>query len=435
MDAKTLIARVRDGAGLRPEEAHWIAGAIATGEMQDAQVGAFAMAVLLKGLSEEARVALTLGMRDSGDVLRWSLDAPVVDKHSTGGVGDCASLPLAPALAACGVFVPMISGRGLGHTGGTLDKLEAIPGYRVDLTEDGFREVVGKVGCAIVSASADLAPADRRLYAIRDVTATVESIDLITASILSKKLAAGLGALVLDVKQGSGAFMKRPEDARALARSLVATANGAGCTTSALVTDMSQPLVPTAGNALEVATVMEMLTGTRRHERLHALTVALGGELLATCGAAGTAAEGEAAIEAALTDGRALERFARMVAAQGGPANFAETWQRDLPAAPVVRDVPSPADGTVAEIDTHALGSAVVALGGGRLVAGQEIDPAVGLSDLALLGETRGAGEPLARVHAADDAAADRAVQAVRTAYRLGARADLPPLVAERIGP
>ncbi|MCC6972270.1 MAG: thymidine phosphorylase, partial [Phycisphaerales bacterium] len=257
MDARTIIAAVRDRRGLPGDAATWFANGLASGEVTDAQAGAFAMAVLLNGLSAEERAGWTLAMRDSGRVLRWNMPGPVVDKHSTGGIGDSTSLLLAPALAACGAYVPMISGRGLGHTGGTLDKLESIPGYRTEVPIEDLNGLVAEIGCAIIGATADIAPADRRLYAIRDVTGTVESIDLITASILSKKLAAGLEALILDVKVGSGAFMKTIVDARALARSLTATANLAGCRTAALITDMDQPLGSSAGNALEVIEVME----------------------------------------------------------------------------------------------------------------------------------------------------------------------------------
>ncbi|MDE0695857.1 MAG: thymidine phosphorylase, partial [Boseongicola sp.] len=238
MDARTIIERLRDGGQPNKDELDWFAAGLASGAVTDAQAGAFAMAVCLRGLSEEARVAFTLAMRDSGDVLAWDVDRPVVDKHSTGGIGDCVSLLLAPALAAVGVANPMISGRGLGHTGGTLDKLEAIPGVSTEIDEVGFRRIVEETGTVIVAASSRIAPADRRLYAVRDITGTVESIDLIVASILSKKLAAGLGALVLDVKCGSGAFMTGMEEAKALANSLVETANGAGCPTVALITDM-----------------------------------------------------------------------------------------------------------------------------------------------------------------------------------------------------
>lgn len=261
MDARAIIAALRQGKTPSDAEMRWFAEGLANGQVSDAQAGAFAMAVCLQGLDVEARRALTLAMRDSGDVLQWDLDGPVLDKHSTGGVGDCVSLLLAPALAECGAYVPMISGRGLGHTGGTLDKMEAIPGVSTQVSQDALQSMMRDVGCAIVGATAQIAPADKRLYAIRDVTATVESLDLITASILSKKLAAGTDALVLDVKLGSGAFMKTRAEAEALARSLSETANAAGCRTSALITDMNQPLAPALGNALEVAEVMRILTG------------------------------------------------------------------------------------------------------------------------------------------------------------------------------
>lgn len=432
-DARRIIATVRDGGVPSTEDLRWFAQGLASGGVTDAQAGAFAMAVLLRGLGDAGRVALTQAMRDTGRVLRWSLGAPAVDKHSTGGVGDSISLLLAPALAECGVFVPMVSGRGLGHSGGTLDKLEAIPGYTVDQSEADFRRIVADVGCAIVAATGEIAPADRRLYAIRDVTATVESIDLITASILSKKLAAGLDALVLDVKVGSGAFLPSVAQAQALARSLVDTANGAGCRTTALITDMDQPLAGNAGNALEVAEVMGALTCDPVNQRLWDLTEALGGEVLALCGAVPDAAEGGRRIVAALHSGRAAERFARMVAEQGGPRDFLTRWQDLLPAAPVVRDVPAVGAGIVTRIDTRAVGEAVVQLGGGRLRNGDVIDPRVGFSDLKGLGMNAGPGDPLARVHAATEDAASRAIAALQAAYALGDSADFPQLVQDRV--
>lgn len=434
-DARAIIARIRDGGQPSGEELRWFAAGLASGAVTDAQAGAFAMAVLLKGLSEEGRVALTRGMRDSGRVLDWDLPGPVVDKHSTGGIGDCTSLLLAPALACCGAYVPMISGRGLGHTGGTLDKLEAIPGFRTGLSEAALRKQMADVNCAIVAASADLAPADKRLYAIRDVSGTVESIDLITASILSKKLAAGLEALVLDVKCGTGAFMKTAERAEALARSLVKTAQGAGCMTSALITDMSQPLATAAGNALEVIEVMETLTGTSVNVALWDVTVALGGEVLALAGLASDAADGEGRIAQALESGAAAECFGRMVVAQGGPADFVERWPDRLPSAPVMLEVPALEDGFVTAIDGEALGLAVVHLGGGRLKEGDRVNPSVGLSDLAGIGEEAGAGVPLAMVHAVTEDAAKAAVKAVQSAYVIGhAPPDEPLLVQKRIG-
>ncbi|HMS94972.1 MAG TPA: thymidine phosphorylase [Tabrizicola sp.] len=434
-DARAVIARIRDGGQPSSEDLRWFAKGLASGDVTDAQAGAFAMAVMLKGLSEEGRVALTRGMRDSGKVLTWDLPGPVVDKHSTGGIGDCTSLLLAPALACCGAYVPMISGRGLGHTGGTLDKLEAIPGFRTGLNEAALRKQMAEVKCAIVAASSDLAPADRRLYAIRDVSGTVESIDLITASILSKKLAAGLEALVLDVKCGSGAFMKTPERAEALARSLVKTAQGAGCMTSALITDMSQPLATAAGNALEVIEVMETLTGTSVNTALWDVTVALGGEALALAGLASDAKDGEGRIAIALESGAAAECFGRMVVAQGGAADFVDRWPDRLPSAPVMVEVPALDDGFVAAIDGEALGLAVVHLGGGRLREGDRVNPSVGLSDLAGIGEETSAGVPLAMVHAVTEEAAREAVRAVQAAYAITAAAPVEPaLVQKRIG-
>lgn len=433
MDARAVNAALRKGQALSSEQLSWFAHGLADGAVSDAQAGAFAMAVCLRGLSEKDRVALTLAMRDSGDVLRWDLDAPVIDKHSTGGVGDCVSLVLAPALAACGAYVPMISGRGLGHTGGTLDKMEAIPGLVTALDEDRFRQVVRDTGAAIVSASADIAPADKRLYAIRDVTGTVESLDLITASILSKKLAAGLDGLVLDVKLGSGAFMKTPEDARALAQALVKTANAAGCRTTALITDMNQPLASSLGNALEVDATLRVLTGLE-YGPLGELSAELGGALLASAGLAVNADEGRTKIAEAIRSGTAAERFGRMVSAMGGPVHFVEDWQRFLPEAPVIREIAAKASGIVTAIDGEALGLAVVDLGGGRQVESDVVDPAVGLSEVVRLGARVEKGQPLARVHAARVGQADAAEAAVRAAISFGdAAPDLPPLVHERV--
>ncbi|WP_370311864.1 thymidine phosphorylase [Sagittula sp.] len=427
-DARAVIAHLRRGEEPSARDLAWFAQGLADGTVSAAQGGAFAMGICLRGLSEAGRVALTLAMRDSGRVLDWDLPGPVVDKHSTGGVGDCVSLVLAPMLACCGVYVPMISGRGLGHTGGTLDKLEAIPGYSVSPDEDRLRAIVAEVGCAIVSASADIAPADKRLYAIRDVSGTVESLDLITASILSKKLAAGLQALVLDVKCGSGAFMKTPEEARALAQALVGTANAAGCPTTALLTDMSQPLVPSLGNALEVDISMEVLTGARNGP-LRELSVALGAELLATAGVQ----DGTARLEASLDSGAAAERFGQMVYALGGPLSFVEDWRRFLPEAPVIQEVTARESGIVAAIDGEALGLTVVDLGGGRRVETDEVNPAVGLTEVVRLGQRVEKGQPLARVHAAREGQADRAAAAVRAAIVYGEAPKPRDAVLERV--
>lgn len=432
MDARAIIAGLRRGEVPSAEALRWFAAGLSNGEVSDAQSGAFAMAVCLNGLGEQGRVALTLAMRDSGDVLDWALPGPVLDKHSTGGVGDCVSLLLAPALAACGIYVPMVSGRGLGHTGGTLDKLESIPGLSVSVTEKKLRQIIGKVGCAIVSATGQIAPADKRLYAIRDVTGTIESVDLITASILSKKLAAGLQGLVLDVKSGSGAFMKDDAEAEALARALVETAKGAGCPAAAFVTDMDQPLAPNLGNALEVASSMEVLSGNRlAAPRLHDLTVALGGRVMALSGAA--EGEAEEQIAASLADGRAMAHFAAMVAEMGGPPDMAEDWRTHLPAAPVIVDVVTEAPGHVAEWQGEALGLTVVGLGGGRRVETDKIDPAVGLSDVASLGAKVSGGDLLARVHARTKEGAEAARQAVLAAVTIGNMPEMRPLIRARI--
>lgn len=433
-DARSVLQALREGRPVPPEDLAWFARGLADDTVTDSQAGAFAMAVCWRGLGEAGRVALTRAMRDSGSVLEWDLPGPVLDKHSTGGIGDCVSLVLAPALAACGAYVPMISGRGLGHTGGTLDKLESIPGFRTGLSEVQLRAQLADVRCAIVSASADIAPADRRLYAVRDVTGTVASIDLITASILSKKLAAGLEALVLDVKCGSGAFMKTPAEAEALARALVATAQGAGCMTSALITDMSQPLATAAGNALEVIEVMETLTGTSVNAALWDLTVALGGEALSLGGLAADREDGEGRIAQALESGQAAEVFGAMVAAQGGPSDFVDCWPDRLPSAPTMVEVPALADGFIAAIDAEMLGHIVVHLGGGRLRDGDRVNPSVGLSDLAGVGEEIGAGVPLGMVHATSEASAEAAVRAVQAAYRIAGEAPQePPLIIRRI--
>jgi thymidine phosphorylase len=431
-----IIRRKRDGAALSAEEIAAFIEDLTSGAVADEQAAAFAMAVFFRGMTVAERVALTEAMRDSGATLDWELPGPVVDKHSTGGVGDNVSLMLAPALAACGAFVPMISGRGLGHTGGTLDKLDSVPGYATQPDIETFRRVVRETGAAIIGQTADLAPADRRLYAIRDVTATVESLDLITASILSKKLAAGLDALVLDVKCGSGAFMATPEDADALARSLVAVANGAGCRTAALMTDMNEPLASAAGNALEVANACAFLSGAEIDPKLWDVTVALGGEALALSGMAPDAAAGAARVAEAFESGAAADRFARMVAALGGPADLLERFAEILPAAPVVREVAPAAEGIVKAIDTRAVGVAVIELGGGRRRASDAIDPSVGFDRLAGLGAHVSGSDPLARVHAADAAAADRAAAALRAAYAVGEAApQLPEPVLTRIGP
>jgi len=363
-------------------------------------------------MSTAETVALTRAMTHSGSVMDWAaqnLGGPILDKHSTGGVGDKVSLMLAPMLAACGAFVPMISGRGLGHTGGTLDKMDSIAGYQTAPATDLLRHALRSAGCAIVGQTADLAPADRRLYAIRDVTATVESIPLITASILSKKLAAGLQALVLDVKVGNGAFAATPEMAQALAQSLVSVANGAGLPTRALITDMNQVLGHSCGNALEVTEALQFLSGKRREARLLEVTTALCAELLVLGRLAPDLDAAKNRICRVLDDGSALERFAAMVAALGGPADFVERPDAYLVAAPVCCPVPAACDGWISQVATRDIGLLVIALGGGRRQAGDRIDHRVGFSGLSAIGTPLRAGQPMAFVHAADAAAAQMA--------------------------
>ncbi|WDD93089.1 thymidine phosphorylase [Burkholderia sp. FERM BP-3421] len=428
-----VIRRVRDRLPLEAGEIARFIGGVSAGQVGEGQIAAFAMAVYFNELPIEARVEMTLAQRDSGDVLDWrglDLPGPVVDKHSTGGVGDLTSLLLGPMVAACGGYVPMISGRGLGHTGGTLDKLEAIPGYDVAPDTARFRRVVKEAGIAIIGQTGRLAPADKAIYAVRDVTATVESISMITASILSKKLAAGLDALAMDVKVGSGAFMPTYEKSVELARSIVDVGNGAGMRTTATLTDMSQALAPCAGNAVEIRCALDYLTGAARPARLHAVTLALAGQMLRLGGLARDAAEAQARLEAVLASGAAAERFARMVAGLGGPADLLDAPARHLATAPVGIEVPAPRAGWIGAVDARALGLAVVGLGGGRSRPDDVLDPAVGLTGLAELGARVDAGQPLGVVHARDRDAAQRALAEVQRAYRIdAAAAELPPVI------
>ena len=430
------IRRKRDGEALDAEDLHALARGIADGSLADAQVAAFAMAVYFRGMTPVECAGLTLAMRDSGEVLDWrneSLPGPVLDKHSTGGIGDLVSLALGPMLAACGAWVPMISGRGLGHTGGTLDKLEAIPGYRSRPEPELLRSTLRKAGVAIIGAGDRIAPADRRLYAIRDVTATVDCIPLIVASILSKKLAAGLDALVLDVKTGNGAVMTDRARGRELAVRLIDTAAMAGLRASALLTDMSEPLARSAGNGLEMHEALRVLRGELADARLMEVTLALGIEVMVLGGLAASADVARAGLMKSLATGTAAERFALMVASLGGPVDFVERPDRYLATAPVIVDVPAERDGFVTAIDTRSLGLAVVALGGGRTSPGQAVDPAVGLDRLALLTQPTRAGMPLARVHAASADAAREAALAVTQAFVIGDTPPRRPELFERI--
>ncbi|WP_454875479.1 thymidine phosphorylase [Paraburkholderia xenovorans] len=428
-----FVRKVRDRQPLDKQEIAQFVEGVTSGQVTEGQIAAFAMAVYFNELPIDARVALTLAQRDSGDVLDWralNLNGPVVDKHSTGGVGDLTSLLLGPMVAACGGYVPMISGRGLGHTGGTLDKFESIPGYNVAPDTDSFRRVVKEVGVAIIGQTARLAPADKRIYAVRDVTATVESVSMITASILSKKLSAGLDGLAMDVKVGSGAFMPTYEKSVELARSIVDVGNGAGMKTTATLTDMSQSLAPCAGNALEVACAIDYLTGKARPARLHEVTMALAAQMLLIGKLAKDEAEAHARLLAVLESGAAAERFARMVKALGGPADLLERPHAHLAKANVIVPVPAPRGGQVARVDARALGIAVVGLGGGRMKTTDTLDYSVGLSGLIELGARVEEGQPLGVVHAQNEDAAKRAVSEVQRAYTLGdSAAELPPVI------
>ncbi|HEY1042766.1 MAG TPA: thymidine phosphorylase [Telluria sp.] len=434
-----IIRRKRDGYALSAEEIQFFVRGITDNSVSEGQIAAFAMAVYFKDMNMDERVAFTLAMRDSGQVMEWgslNLPGPVVDKHSTGGVGDVVSLMLGPMIAACGGYVPMISGRGLGHTGGTLDKFDSIPGYCTVPDPELFRKVVKDVGVAIIGQTAQLAPSDKRFYSIRDVTATVESVAMITGSILSKKLSAGLDALVMDVKVGSGAFMPTYEKSVELAESIVAVGNGAGTKTSALLTEMNESLGPVAGNALEVRLAIDYLTGRSRPARLHEVTMALCAEMLVISGIEKDDASARARLQAALDSGEALDRFAKMVAALGGPADLVESTDKYLESAPVVVAVPAPRAGFVSSVDTRGLGLAVVSLGGGRRRPSDAIDFAVGLTGLVELGDSISAGQPLAMVHARTQEAAAQAVREVQAAYTLGDAKPAPnPVIYRTIRP
>ncbi len=424
LSASAVIRAKRDGQRLNAEQIASFVSGLSEGHWSDAQAAALAMAILLRGMDNAETEALTAAMAASGERLDWrvplagvpGLHGPFLDKHSSGGVGDKVSLLLAPMVAACGGIVPMISGRGLGHTGGTLDKLESLAGYRVDVDHVTLAQALRLAGCAIVGASARLAPADRRLYAIRDVTATVESLPLIVASILSKKLAAGLDTLVLDVKCGNGAFCTTPAAALELAQALVRVAQRCGLPARAVLSDMHQLLGLHAGNALEVAECMDFFTGQRREPRLLELTLELAGQMLHAGGLCSDVLQGRKRALQALDSGAAAERFERMVAALGGPS---AALQFVLPRAPVQRVLQAEQDGTLWATDTRELGDIVVGLGGGRRRSDDRIDPRVGLADVLPLGSALRRGDPLLYVHAASEADAEVALQRLRKAFQV----------------
>jgi len=429
-----LIKAKRDGQELAEDALRDFVNGIAGGHVSDAQISAFAMAVYFQGMSMHEQSLLTLAMRDSGRTLHWpDLDGPVLDKHSTGGVGDLVSLVVAPMLAACGAYIPMISGRGLGHTGGTLDKLESIPGFNVNPSQYEFNETVRETGLAITGQGSDLAPADGRIYTVRDVTATVDSIPLIVASILSKKLAEGLDGLVSDIKTGNGAFMCERNRARDLANNLIEVATLAGLPGRALITDMNQPLARSAGNALEVAESIDFLKNGYRHPRLEDVILALGSEMLVLGGLSGEADTAREMLTRVLESGLAAEHFARMVVKQGGPSDLVDSPQKYLTAAPVVRDLVAHANGHIEFMDTKAIGLSVVYLGGGRRHAEDIIDHRVGLSGFCLVGDAVNRGDSLVTIHAADETAWQLAADQLQDAIVVGRRVDTLPAVYDLI--
>ena len=430
-----LIAKKRDGVALGADEIAAFVQGVTAQTVSDAQIAAFAMAVCFRGMGLAELRSLTLAMRDSGEVLRWhGLDGPVLDKHSTGGVGDLVSLVLGPVIAACGGFVPMISGRGLEHTGGTLDKLESIPGFSSSIAIDQFQQLVQTNGIAIIGQSEKLAPADRRFYAVRDITATVNSVPLIVASILSKKLAEGLDALVMDIKLGSGAFMREPGQARELAMEICRIATDSGLPCNALITDMNAPLAWSAGNALEVREAIEFLTGGPRHQRLNDVVEALASEMLVLGGLAASSSEGNNMVRSSLDSGEAAECFARMAASQGGPVDLLDQPEKYLPSATISRPLFPDSPGVVTCMDTQSIGYVVLYLGGGRQRIDDIIDPAVGLADLCTLGQQLDVHTPLATIHASRETDWQQAAARLKSAIQMGKpTAGAQPVIHERI--
>lgn len=427
-----IIRRKRDGEILSAEEIQFFIQGVANNSVSEGQIAAFAMAIYFREMTMPERIALTCAMRDSGMVLDWApmqFDGPVLDKHSTGGVGDLTSLVLGPMVAACGGYVPMISGRGLGHTGGTLDKLESIPGYNITPKNEQFAQVTKQAGVAIIGQTGNLAPADKRVYATRDITATVDNLSLITSSILSKKLAAGLDALVMDVKVGSGAFMPTYELSQELAESIVSVANGAGTRTSALLTDMNQVLASSAGNALEIREAIRFLTGEYRNPRLTEVTLALGAEMLVLGGLAKDSESAKATLQQALDNGSAAERFERMVAGLGGPNDLIANMQRYLPKANVIKPVFAQHSGVISAMDTRAIGMTVVGLGGGRRVADDLLDYSVGMDQFAALGDSVDAQTPIAMLHANNEQDWQNAAQQLIKAVTISDTAPNLPMI------
>jgi pyrimidine-nucleoside phosphorylase len=428
----TLIERKRDGHALEPGEWAALVERYTAGTVPDYQMAALLMAVFFRGLAPAELAALTDAMLASGDRLRFDgIDRPVVDKHSTGGVGDKTSLLLAPLLASCGVAVPMMSGRGLGHTGGTLDKLESIPGFRTDLDLRAAERQVRRIGCAMLGQTPEIAPADRGLYALRDVTATVESIPLISASIMSKKLAEGLDCLVLDVKTGSGAFLPETDRALELAQTMIGLGAARGCRTVALLTAMDRPLGYACGNALEVEESIAGLCGEGPADLME-VTLALGAEMLLAAGVATDRADALRRLDEAIASGRAIETFRLLVEAQGGNPAIVDD-PAALPQAPVSAVYLAPHEGVVARVEPRRIGRAITALGGGRQRIDDRVDPAVGVVITAKPGARVRAGEPLATVHARDETGAAGALAALAHAIVIGEAASAAPLVSHRV--
>ena len=400
---KELILKKRLGKELTENEINWFISNLTSNHLSEGQIASLAMAICLKGMTFEERVQLTLAMKNSGKTLSWDLPGPIIDKHSTGGVGDTVSLILAPVLAACGAYVPMISGRGLGHTGGTLDKFDSIPGYNTSPNEALFRKVVSKVGCAIIGQTNELAPADKRLYAIRDVTGTVESIDLITASILSKKLAAGLEGLVIDVKCGNGAFMQDLNEASTLAKSLVTVSNESGCKTTALVTDMNQPLSQSIGNSLEVLAAIDILNGSSKDYRLLEVTNSLGVSILCSSNICKNKKEAQSLISSVFSSGKAAEKFSQMISELGGANDFFEKPKNYLTPSNIQKNICCKQSGYVKKINTKNLGNILILLGGGRQKVEDDIDFSVGMKLLIELGTYVERNQPICTLYARDE--------------------------------
>lgn len=433
MFPQEIIRHKRNGQKLSKEEIDFFIKGVVNNDIADIQTAALTMAIFLNGFDKEETVALTLAMRDSGDVLKWNLPAPVIDKHSTGGVGDKVSLMLAPILAACGGFVPMIAGRGLGHTGGTLDKLDSIVGYNTLSDNVTFTKTVKDVGCAIIGQTGNLAPADKKIYAIRDVCGTVESIPLITASILSKKLAAGLEYLVMDLKCGSGAFMENLADAKALARSIVDVAQGAGTKTSAVITDMNSVLGYTVGNALEVKEAVEYLQGKNINRRLDEVTKALCEELLVACGLCSNQKEAAEKISKVLSSGQAAEKFAKMTAALGGPSDFMEKYETYLPQASVIRPVFAKEPGYVTGMAVRDIGMLLVGLKGGRVHPDQKLDYATGFSDFCQIGDYVDGSRPLAVIHAQSEEDFSKTAEALLKLIKIGDKKPIDKVILGKV--